>query len=214
MERLRLKVPPVPGADDSTIETVHYILEAVEAIDIVAGVGGGSALMAIVASAGASEKILAAMEVAGEATEGFLTVAAPLAAMAATFVVLGVGYAQARKEIANDRLASGISIGVVMAADGRKPDLVKSYFWENSAETNVADEEAGKIAQNAYNLGIVTGYRQALELNQDQKATFWKDIGDLVGDASYLGDSKDWDDRAWIDWYATAGAKFREAHLE
>jgi len=28
----------------------------------------------------------------------------------------------------------------------------------------------------------------ALELNQKQKATFWKRIGDLVGDISYLGD--------------------------
>jgi hypothetical protein len=84
-----------------------------------------------------------------------------------------------------------------MGADGRKPSLVESYFWENSAETNVADEEAGRIAQNAYNLDIVTGYREALELNQDQKATFWRDIGDLVGDTSYLGDSKSWDDRAW-----------------
>jgi hypothetical protein len=125
-----------------------------------------------------------------------------------------LGYAEARDEIARDRLASGISIGVVMGADGRKPSLVESYFWENSAETNVADEEAGRIAQNAYNLGIVTGYRQALELNQDQKATFWRDIGDLVGDTSYLGDSKSWDDRAGIDWHATAGAKFRGAHLE
>ena len=212
MERLRLKIPPVP--DDSTISTTHYVLEAVEAIDIVAGVGGGSALMAIVAAAGAGEKILAAMHAAGIAAEGFLTVAGPLAAMAANFAMLGLGYAEARKEIARDRLASGISRGVVMAADGRKPNLVESYFWESAPETNVVDEEAGKIAQNAYNLGLVTGYRQALELNRDQKATFWRDIGDLVGDTSYLGDSKDWDDRAWIDWYTMAAAKFREAHLE
>jgi hypothetical protein len=190
MERLRLKVPLVPDADASTISTVHYSLEAVEAIDIVAGVGGGDALMGIVAAAGAGEKILAAMEAAGEVAEGFLAVAAPLAAMAANFAMLGLGYAEARDEVARDRLASGISIGVVMGADGRKPSLLESYFWENSAETNVADEEAGRIAQNAYNLGLVTGYRHALELNQDQKATFWKDIGDLIGDTSYLGDSK------------------------
>jgi hypothetical protein len=215
MERLGLKVPStIPDADDSTISTVHYVLEAVEAIDIVAGVGGGSALMAIVASAGASEKILAAMEVAGEVTEGFLAVAAPLAAMAGTFVMLGLGYAEARKDIARERLASGISHGVVMGADGRKPALVKNYFWEYDPETNVVDEEAGRIAQNAYNLGLVTGYRQALELSDDQNKVFWKDIGRLVGDASYLGDSKDWDDRAWTDWYVTAGAKFRAAHLE
>ena len=35
----------------------------------------------------------------------------------------------------------------------------------------------------------------ALELNQDQKATFWKRIGDLVGYISYLGDSKDLESR-------------------
>ena len=211
MERLRLKVPPVP--DDSVITTVHYVLEAVEAIDIVAGVGGGSALMAIVTAAGASDKLLAVMESAGVATEAFLTVAAPLAAVAATFAVLGVGYAEARTEIAHERVASGMSHGVVMAADGRDASLLKSYFWESDPETNVADQEAGTIAQNAYNLGLVAGFRQALELSSDQKATVWKEIGDMIGDASYLGDSKDWEDRAWINWYVSAGAKFREAHI-
>jgi hypothetical protein len=212
MERLRLKVPPVP--DDTVITTVHYVLEAVEAIDIVAGVGGGSALMAIATAAGASEKILAAMEAAGVAAEGFLAVAAPLAAVAGTFAVLGVGYAEARSDIAKDRLASGMSKGIVMAADGRDASLLKSYFWESDPESNPVDEEAGRIAQNAYNLGLVAGYRQALELTNDQKATIWKEIGDLIGDSSYLGDPKDWDERAWIDWYVAAGAKFRGAHLQ
>lgn len=210
-ERLRLKIPPVP--DNSAISTTHYVLEAVEAIDIVAGVGGGDALMAIVAGAGAGEDILAVMEAVGEVGEGFLTVAAPLAALVAEFVALGLPYAEARAEIARKRLAIGMSQGVVMAADGRKTSLVKSYFWEYDPESNVMDEDAGRIAQNAYNLGLVAGYRQALELNDDQRATFWKDIGDLVGDASYLGDSKDWDERAWIDWYILAGAKFQVAHL-
>jgi hypothetical protein len=95
MERLRLKVPPVPDAGDSTISTVHYSLEAVEAIDIVAGVGGGDVLMGIVAAAGAGEKILTAMEAAGDVAEGFLAVAAPLAAMAANIAMLGLGYAEA-----------------------------------------------------------------------------------------------------------------------
>jgi hypothetical protein len=210
-ERLRLKVPPVP--DDSTISTTHYVLEAVEAIDIVVGVGGGDAFMAIVTGAGAGSTLLTVMEGAGVAVEGFLTVAAPLAAMAAEFVALGLPYAEARTEIANKRLATGMSHGVVMAADGRKPSLVKSYFWEYDPEVNVMDEDAGRIAQNAYNLGLVSGYRQALELNDDQRATFWKDIGDLVGDTSYLGDSKDWNERAWIDWYILAGAKFQVAHM-
>ena len=100
-----------------------------------------------------------------------------------------------------------------MAADGRQPNLVKSYFWEQDPEPDVVDEEAGRIAQNAYNLGLVTGYRQARELNRDQRATLWKEIGDLVGDTTNLGDSADWDERAWIDWYVTAAAKFRVAHL-
>jgi len=64
---------------------------------------------------------------------------AAIVLMAANFAMLGLGYAEARDEIARDRLASGVSIGVVMGADGRKPSLVESYFWENSAETNVAD---------------------------------------------------------------------------
>lgn len=213
MERLRLKVPPVP--DDSVITTVHYVLEAVEAIDIVAGVGGGSALMAIVGAAGASEKLLAVMESAGIATEAFLTVAAPLAAVAANFAVLGVGYAEARTIVANERVASGMSHGVVMAADGRDASLLKDYFWESDPEpTADDDQEAGTIAQNAYNLGLVTGFRQALELSSDQKATIWKEIGDMIGDASNLGETKDWSDRDWISWYVTAGAKFREAHIK
>src|ERR1700694_1214326 len=126
MERLRLKIPPLP--DDFTISDLHYTLEVVEAIDIVAGIGGGDALMAIAQSAGAGKKLSAVLEAAGEVAEGFLAVAAPLATPAAKSAPLGLPYAEPRAAIARKRLASGISFGVAMAADDRRPRLLKDYF--------------------------------------------------------------------------------------
>ena len=126
---------------------------------------------------------------------------------------LGAGYAAARAEIAKDNMASGFSRGAVLGADGRKPALLKDYFWKFSPDPNPFDEDAGKIAQTAYNQGLVAGFMQGHELSEAQREWFWKDIGRRVGDESARGAPDTWSRDEWVDWYILAAATFREAHL-
>lgn len=126
---------------------------------------------------------------------------------------LGAGYAAARAEIAKENMASGFSRGVVMGVDGRKPALLQEYFWKQAPDPNVVDPDAGKIAQKAYNQGLIAGFMQGRELSPAQRKWLWQDIGRRVGDQSSRGESSGWNKSAWIDWYILAAAKFRIAHL-
>ena len=127
---------------------------------------------------------------------------------------LGAGYAAGRAAVAKENMASGFSRGVVLGADGRKPDALKAYFWKFQPDSNVVDHEAGKIAQAAYNQGLVTGFMQGRELNKKQREWFWRDIGHRAGDQSFRGDPSNWTKSDWLDWYILAAATFRRFHLK
>lgn len=126
---------------------------------------------------------------------------------------LGAGYAAGRAAVAQENMQSGFSRGVVLGADNRKPSRLRDYFWKFEPDRNVFDEEAGRIGQTAYNQGLVAGYLQGKELSAEQKAWFWKDIGRRAGEQSHRGDSAEWDDCQWEDWYILAAATFRRFHL-
>jgi hypothetical protein len=127
---------------------------------------------------------------------------------------LGAGYAAGRAAVAKENMESGFSRGVVMGADGRKPELLKDYFWKFSPDPNAFDEEAGRIGQTAYNQGLVAGFMQGRELSKDQRSWLWKDLGHRIGDQSWRGESSTWSRNDWIDWYITVAATFRKDHLE
>jgi len=101
-----------------------------------------------------------------------------------------------------------------VGADGRKAKLMKSYFWKHQPDVNHFDQEAGVIAQNSYNQGLIAGFMQGRELSANQNKLFWKDIGNRAGDQSHLGEMSDWSEREWIDWYIIAAATFRRYHLQ
>lgn len=127
---------------------------------------------------------------------------------------LGAGYAASRAQIAKENMRSGFSRGVVLGADGRKPMLLKEYFWKFHPDPNPVDEDAGKIAQKAYNQGLIAGFMQGRELTKAQREWFWRDIGHRAGDQSFRGNSKDWGKQEWIDWYILAAATFSRFHLQ
>ena len=127
---------------------------------------------------------------------------------------LGAGYAAGRAAVAKENMQSGFSRGVVMGADGRKPELLRDYFWKFSPDPNPFDQEAGRIGQTAYNQGLVAGFLQGQELSKEQRAWLWKDLGHRLGDESWRGDPGTWTESEWIDWYVTVAAIFRRDHLE
>jgi hypothetical protein len=126
---------------------------------------------------------------------------------------LGAGYASGRADVAKENMVSGFSRGVVLGSDGRKAETLKDYFWKFSPDPNTFDQEAGVIAQNAYNQGLVAGFMQGRELDTEQRAWLWRSLGNEMGDQSYRGDSSEWTDKDWEDWYVEAAGTFRRLCL-
>jgi hypothetical protein len=124
------------------------------------------------------------------------------------------GYLAARSEIKWNYFSSGFSRGVVMGIDGRPGKLVADYFGHDYIPTNHFDEDATEMAREAYVHGLLTGWLQGRECTKQQRKDLWMDLAHRAGDLSYLGDSKEWSRREWINWYVTVGAIFRRAHME
>jgi hypothetical protein len=169
------------------------------------------------------DAIHTAMEIFEAELPGLLglgvTAIAPLVAWVGTFFALGSGYAEARAIISRRRIRRGFTLGVVMGADHRKWPEVKSMFWEYGPESNSFDPDAGKIAQKAFNTGLVAGFLQGREIAEAprKKKYFWSSIGASLtpGDRSeFGGDSKSWSDLTWRNWYLTASVKFSNLYLK
>ena len=132
---------------------------------------------------------------------------------------LGAGYAESRAIISRRRIQSGFALGVVTGADSRQWPYVKRLFWEFSPETNSADQEAGKIAQQAFNTGLATGFLQGKQIAQNplKKKFFWDSIAATLSQGDrmqFAGDSKLWPERLWRDWYLRVMSSFIVRYLK
>jgi len=187
---------------------VHTAAEVVEGVEVVLAVvtaaGGGGAIASL---AEVLEGI--GSGVAWPATVG-------VAAIAGEFAAIGAGWAEAAREIKDNRSAAGFSEGIVMGAMKEKIDFVKSRFFEWSAEQNDFWPEGGVLAQHYYNAALALGYHNGYELNPDEGNLFWTDMS--RGLTAPLGDpdsaaTDDERERAWVDFYIAAGAQFAKLHI-
>jgi hypothetical protein len=201
-ERLKLKMPSGPD-EDLPIDTIPVMMAAVDAVltlaELVAAEGAVSGLALVIGSAAA--------------VAGF-----PVAIGAAffgNFLALGSGYAEAWEVIRADRTAMGYSYGVVMACDNRPASLVASYFWEHHPEYGYDFVDGGVKAQNAFNVGLVTGYWQGYELLGWQKRLIWRDILTRTGKIGTISKEavQQWNGRQWKNWYMEMGIAFRRFHV-
>src|ERR1700690_205796 len=103
MPQLKLMLPEQPG--ESSLDTIPFIL------------GGVDCLLSVMEIAGVMELSIALGVVTG-----------PLAAAAGSFMALGAGYDEAKRDITWRELSRGFSLGVVMAADGVSPKKGAAYF--------------------------------------------------------------------------------------
>jgi hypothetical protein len=152
-----------------------------------------------------------------------LPVLAPVAAIFANFLALGAGYAQARADIAKNRMTWGFAQGVVTGADRRRWADVKSVYWKNAPEGNAFDEGAGRIATKAYNLGLACGFVQGRKLTSrtatrsPKEKFFWKSIDATLSPldlAPFDGDTRAWSSRTWDDWYILVAARFIKLYVK
>lgn len=169
------------------------------------------------------DAIHTAMEIFEVELSGLLglgvTAIAPLVAWVGTFFALGAPYAESRAIISRRRIRSGFALGVVMGADHHKWHDVKYMFWEYTPESYPADQDAGRIAQKAFNTGLATGFLQGREIDEAprKKKFFWSSIGASLtpGDRSVFGgDPNSWSDLTWRNWYLTASVKFGNLYLK
>jgi hypothetical protein len=191
------KIPEAPFSDD-TFQRIHKTIDLFEAVHTAMAIFGA--------------------ELTGLLGLGVAALA-PLVAWVGSFFALGAGYMEASAAISKKRIELGFAIGFAMGADGRRWSYVKRLFWEYRAEINTFDEDAGVIAQKAFNTGLATGFLQGKQVAQNpkKKEFFWHSIGSSLSDGDRVqfgGDSKSWPERLWEDWYTTAAVIFIKLYLK
>jgi hypothetical protein len=193
----------------TSIDWVHTVAEVVEGVEVV---------LAVAAEAGATTGIIVTISEFLEGAAGGVAwpVTVGVASVLAEFAAIGIGYAEAAREIKESRSASGFAHGVVMGVLKENVDFVKSNFFEWSAEQNDFWPEGGVLAQHYYNAALALGYHSGLELTGDESQLFWTDL--MRGLTSGLGDPEaaapEDREREWINWYIAAGVQFQKLHIE
>jgi hypothetical protein len=202
----------LPSVESTVIHEIHFWTDIIAAVDAVLSITTREALVALAARVG-GPTLRACMYKLATFAEGAMTVLAPLAAMVAEFVVLGLPYAEAREAISLDNTKRGFSYGVVLSVSGHSPQEVADHplVWSPAFPENPFDDAARNIALRSYQIGLIAGMANGRELTQAQRKNFWFD---LIARAPTL----DWEraqGRLAPDdhWYADVAGTFRAAHL-
>jgi outer membrane protein OmpA-like peptidoglycan-associated protein len=144
---------------------------------------------------------------------GLLAIAAPLLALVANFLALGIPCVEAATEVGIRWARTGFARGVVMGANRASVKLLRDYFGNDYFPPNAFCPQARDVAIANYKMGLLVGYANGRMLCPNQHVIFWRDLGRRMGDQSYRGDSKRWGRPQWIDWYVAAAAHFARHHL-
>jgi hypothetical protein len=200
---LAFTIPESPYSDD-LMARLHKAFEVVEGVDAVVTMFEAelTTLLGVAAMSGLGL---------------VLGIAAPLAGFLAAMAALGSGYAEGRAKVARERTRFGFALGVVTGADWRSWKHAKSLFWEWTPEVNTFDKDSGKIAQRAFNLGLVSGFIQGRKLSSGQRRFFWGSLGTTLSEGDrtlFAGDNKLWSQRLWVEWYIRAGASFLKLYAK
>jgi hypothetical protein len=126
-------------------------------------------------------------------------------------LAVGEAYAEGVEYHARKYARSGFSRGAAMAADG-KAKLIAS-FYGNDYIPPLGQPAAHKAAKAAYVVGLLVGARQALDLTEQQRTMFWRDLGNRMGDQSWRGKPGSWSHRDLVSWYTDAAAELSKDHL-
>jgi hypothetical protein len=194
----------------NAIEWVHTSAEIVEGVEsvleVAADAGGTGAITTAIA--GLLEDTAAGLA---------LPIAGAAAGVVAEFTAIGTAYAEAARKIKKDRSGMGFAEGAVLGAWKAPTDFVKSRFFESSPEQNDFWPEGGVLAQGYYNAALVLGYRFGYELDKEETAAFWKDLGRGQDLDAVLGvpiPSEDSPQNDWVDFYIAAAARFHKLHIQ
>jgi outer membrane protein OmpA-like peptidoglycan-associated protein len=122
------------------------------------------------------------------------------------WLAAAAGYAGASAAQAKDAMESGFALGVLYGADDRTAKRLKEDFGYYYPGPDAVDHANRKVRQNAYQQGLVEGFKQGRNLSPRQRESLWRELGRKLGDR---GDSKDWSKKDWKDFYRDASIKLR-----
>lgn len=224
MEFLAMKVPDVPYEEAADrLQNLNYVTDAVGMVN-----DGISIISTVAEVAKMAQSVNIAFDVSEHA--GVVGLASNTGKAALAVGVFGIfaqyvgfwlslagAHAAAKAAISRDNLLRGLSRGVVLGADGRKPDYVARNFWQQGILHYPFYPELNKGARNLHNIGLISGYAQGKLLKGEQQGNFFKDLrarmtsGDRV---YYSGDIKAWRQTTWVDYYILCAALFRKHHIK
>jgi hypothetical protein len=193
---LVFRIPEAPYSDEA-LERVHEGLELTD---------GAFATLEIFAS-----DFVALGAIGGVALVG------PVAGWLASLIAPALGYAGSRAKAAREEIKTGFAEGIVAGADGNTFALVRSLFGEGEAESNAFDPSTGRIAQQAHNFGLMSGFIQGSRLSEMQKKFLWQSIlTDLDRTATpgvdplarFRAARKPWSESQWGDYYLFMAKSF------
>jgi hypothetical protein len=127
------------------------------------------------------------------------------------FVALG-GLAEGPlTELRNQQIREGLSLGIVLTADGRSPRYIKEHGYVKMwPVANIHFPQYGKQLQGLYNQALVAGIGHGRQFNTVAAANFWRWIGSQMTDYAqkeYVGrESHSWNDRKWENYYRLCAA--------
>lgn len=143
----------------------------------------------------------------------------PLVAAVGSFMALGAGYDEAKRDIQARETLYGFSLGLVIGSDGVTPKKAADYLGHRYFARNAFLEGGARYAADAYKLGLVSACAQGRRLRANQRLSLWRDLlaraQSLPGWSDVRGQSaqsKQWSKAKWVDYYLFFGAVFRKYH--
>ncbi|MDP3406694.1 LysM peptidoglycan-binding domain-containing protein [Bosea sp. (in: a-proteobacteria)] len=158
------------------------------------------------------------LAIAGTAAGGTIMLGISIAtAPFGGFVLIGGMHEAALNELRKKQMAEGLSLGIVMTADGRSPAWIQAHgFVKTVPVRNIDYPQYGKQFQGIYNTALVSGIAHGRQFNTVATRNLFAFLGDNMTQYAhneYSGDSKKWSASKWEDYYRLCAAILRDKKL-
>lgn len=129
------------------------------------------------------------------------------------FVLIGAPHEAALNELRKRQILEGLSLGIVLTADGRSPQWIKSHgFVKYAPVYDVNYPDYGKQLQGMYNSSLVKGILHGRAFNTVATKNLFVWIRGQMTDYAkdeYSGDPQSWSTRKWENYYRLCAAIYQ-----
>lgn len=135
-------------------------------------------------------------------------------ATAAQFAMIGGPHEAALNELRKKQILEGISLGIVLAADGRSPKWIEAHgFVKQWPVRDINYPQYGKQLQGLYNSSLVIGIQHGRQFNSVASKNLFVFLqAQMTGYAKkeFSGDPEKWDARKWQNYYDVCAGILRK----